>query len=280
MTDATPATPTTPEDDVEMGFFDHLAELRTRLLRAVYGVVPCVGVAWFFKEYLLGALLAPLLEAYNALGIDPEIHFKNLVDPFLAYLKISIIAGLFVAAPWVFWQLWGFIAPGLYKKEKLLAIPFVLTSTLCFVGGSLFGYFIVFPMGFETFLSYAGQVPGIDGSSTGIELRPTIMINEYLTFSTRLLLAFGVVFEVPVVVTFISAIGLVTWRGLLKFARWWILCATLLAAFLTPPDVASQLIMLIPLILLYFLSIGIAFMIDKRRDAKRKKDPDDDQYER
>ncbi|MEM9070432.1 MAG: twin-arginine translocase subunit TatC [Myxococcota bacterium] len=272
MTDAASQV---PEDDVEMGFFEHLAELRVRLMRALYGVVPCVAAAWFFKEYLLQAMLDPLVAAYAALGIEPEIHFKNLVDPFLAYLKISIIAGLLAASPWVFWQLWGFIAPGLYKREKLLAIPFVLVSTICFAGGSLFGYFIVFPMGFETFLSYAGDLPSGD-----ITMQPTIMIDEYIKFSTRLLLAFGVVFEVPVVVTFISAVGLVTWRGLLKFARWWILVATLLAAFLTPPDVASQLIMLVPLIVLYFISIGIAFLIDARRAKKAKEDPDHGKFER
>ncbi len=267
--------PANPEDDVEMGFFEHLAELRTRLVRSVYGVVPCIAVAWLFKEYLLEWILDPLVAAYAALGIEPEIHFKNLVDPFLAYFKISIVTGLLAASPWIFYQLWGFLAPGLYRKEKLLAIPFVLVSTICFVGGGLFGYFIVFPMGFETFLSYAGELP-----SQNIRMQPTIMIDEYLTFSTRLLLAFGLVFEVPVVVTFISAIGLVTWRGLLKFARWWILVASFLAAFLTPPDVASQLIMLVPLVVLYFMSIGIAFLIDKRREKKRGKDPDDGKFER
>jgi len=263
-----------PEDDVEMGFFEHLAELRNRLIRAIYGIVPCIAVCWLFKEYLLEAMLDPLVLAYAELGIEPEIHFKNLTDPFLAYLKVSIVAGLLTAAPWIFWQLWGFIAPGLYRRERLMAVPFVLVSTLCFAGGALFGYFIVFPMGFETFLGYAGELP-----SGAIEMRPTIMIDEYLTFATRLLLAFGLVFEVPVVVTFISAIGLVSWKGLLKFARWWILVATLLAAFLTPPDVASQLIMLVPLVVLYFLSVGIAFFIDLRRDSKRK-DEGDDGYER
>lgn len=263
-----PPTDTTeggPEDDVEMGFFEHLAELRTRLVRSIYGIVPCIAVAWIFKEYLLEFILDPLVAAYAALDIEAEIHFKNLVDPFLAYFKISIVTGILAAAPWIFYQLWGFIAPGLYRREKLLAIPFVAASTLCFVGGALFGYFIVFPMGFETFLDYAGELP-----SHSIEMKPTIMIDEYLTFATRLLFAFGIVFEVPVVVTFLSAIGMVTWRGLLKFARWWILAASFLAAFLTPPDVASQLIMLVPLVVLYFFSIGIAYLIDQRRAAKNK----------
>ncbi len=108
----------------------------------------CLVVAWLYKGYLREWLLDPLVAAYAALGIEPEIHFKNLVDPFLAYFKISIVTGLLAASPWIFYQLWGFLAPGLYRKEKLLAIPFVFVSTICFVGGGLFGYFIVFPMGF------------------------------------------------------------------------------------------------------------------------------------
>ncbi len=263
------AEPEGPEDDLEMGFFDHLGELRSRLIRALIGLIPCVVVCWLFKEALLDMILAPLVLAYRELGIEPEIHFKNLVDPFLAYLKVSLIGALLLGSPWVFWQIWGFIAPGLYRKERLIAIPFVLVSTACFAGGALFGYFIVFPMGFETFLSYAGPLP-----SQAIEMRPTIMIDEYLSFATRLLLAFGATFEVPVVVTFISMIGLVRWEALWAFSRWWVLVAALLAAFLTPPDVSSQLIMLVPLVILYFLSVGIAYLIDLRRDRKAAKAAD------
>ncbi|MBX3245846.1 MAG: twin-arginine translocase subunit TatC [Myxococcales bacterium] len=255
-----------PEDEVEMGFFEHLAELRTRLVRAIYGIVPCIGVMWAFKERALEVLLDPLVVAYRANGIEPEIHFQSLLDPFLAYLKISIIGGILLASPWVFWQVWGFLAPGLYRREKLLAIPFVLFSTLCFAGGALFGYFIVFPLGFQTFLEFAGPLP-----SGELTMQPTIMIDKQISLSTRMLLAFGVVFEVPVIVSFISMLGLVTARGLLKFGRWWLIIATLLAAFLTPPDLASQLIMLVPLVVLYFLSVGIAFLIDLRRAAKAKR---------
>ena len=252
--------PDVPEDDVEMGFFEHLGELRTRLVRAVWGVVPCVGVAWAFKEKLLELILDPLLFAYRKNGIEPEIHFQSLLDPFVAYLKIAIIAGVLAASPWIFWQLWGFLAPGLYRREKLLAIPFVLASTLFFAGGALFGYFIVFPFGFQTFLEFAGPLP-----SGELRLTPTIMIDAQISLSVRMLLAFGVVFEVPVIVSAISALGLVSWRGLLKFGRWWVIIATVIAAVLTPPDVASQMMMLIPLIVLYFLSVGVAFLIDLRR---------------
>jgi sec-independent protein translocase protein TatC len=256
-----------PEDDVAMGFFDHLTELRKRIVRALYGLVPGVAVAWLFKEQLLDILVAPYVTAIGELGMEPALHFANPVDPFVSYLKIALVFGLLAASPWVFWQVWAFISPGLYRREKYLAIPFVAASTICFAGGAVFGYMIVFPLGFETLIGFGGMLP-----SQALQLEPTIMINEYLTFSTRLLLAFGVVFEVPVVVTFLAAAGSVDWKQLLKFSRWWILCATLIAAFLTPPDIASQLIMLIPLIVLYFLSVGLAFLFGSKRERRQKRE--------
>jgi len=156
----------------------------------------------------------------------------------------------------VFWQVWAFIAPGLYRRERLYAIPSVLASTLCFAGGAYFGYMVVFPMGFETFLSMAGTLP-----SGIVNVQPTIMIDEYLGFATQMLLAFGTVFEVPVVVSFLAIAGLVNWKQLLSFGRWWVLIASILAAILTPPDVGSQMMMMIPLVGLYFLSVGIAYFV-------------------
>ncbi len=250
-----------PEDDVEMGFFDHLGELRTRIIRAIWGILPGMGVAWIFREELLDLLVRPLVHAFGRLKLGPpQIHFSSPVDVFVAYLKIAVVAGLLASAPWLFWQVWGFVAPGLYRREKLLAIPFVIASTICFAGGAAFGYLVVFPMAFETLLGFAGVLP-----SHNLTVTPTLMINDYLTFCTRMLLAFGVVFEVPVVVTFLAAAGIVDWKQLLKFGRWWVLIATLLAAFLTPPDVGSQLMMLVPLVVLYFLSVGVAFLITYRR---------------
>ncbi len=248
-----------PEDDVEMGFFEHLAELRSRILKALVGIVPCGILAWAYVDTILGHLLAPLMDAYAALGIPAQVHFANPVDPFVAKLKVAAISGLLLAAPWVFWQLWSFIAPGLYRKERLLAIPFVFFSTLCFSGGACFGYFVVFPAAFQTLLEFGGRL------STGMELTPTLMVSDVLDFVTRMLLAFGAVFEVPVIVTFLAAADVVTWRQLLGFGRWWIVVAAIIAAVLTPPDVGSQMLMLVPLVVLYFFSVGLAFLIQLRR---------------
>ena len=143
------------------------------------------------------------------------------------------------ASPWVFYQIWSFIAPGLYDKEKAYAIPFALASAVFFAGGAFFGYSVVFPLGFESLLGMGGMLP-----SHLIKVQPTIMIDQYLTFATRMLLAFGVVFEVPVVGDFLAMAGIVNWKQLLTFGRYWILLASIIAALLTPPDVGSMMMML------------------------------------
>jgi sec-independent protein translocase protein TatC len=244
-------------EDVPMTVWEHVAELRKRLVRSMLGVLPGMFIAWEMREELLDFLVRPLTKAWLKLGLgEPTLHFANPVDPFVAYLQISVVVGLIFASPWVFYQMWCFIAPGLYEREKAYAIPFSLASGLFFAGGAFFGYAVVFPLGFESLLGMAGMLP-----SKLIKVQPTIMISEYLTFSTRMLLAFGVVFEVPVVISFLALAKLVNWKQLLKFARYWVLIAAVLAAVLTPPDVGSMLMMLGPLVLLYYIGVGIAYLI-------------------
>ena len=260
-----------PESDVEMPFFGHLAELRTRLIRALLGLIPCVAIAWLFKEQLLGQALAPLTDAFEAHGFPTEIHFANPAAKVMAFLKISLIAGLLLGSPWLFWQVWAFISPGLYRRERLMAIPFVLASTLCFAGGALFGHFLVFPLIFDTLINFGGEVPGID-------IRPTLMIGEVIDFVVRLLLAFGAVFEVPVVVVFLAVAGIVDSKQLLSFGRYWAVVAAILAAVLTPPDVVSQLMMLGPMIGLYYIAVLIAYLLTLGRESAN--DDDGTVYER
>jgi len=256
-----------PEDDVEMGFFEHLTELRTRLVRALYGIVPACLVTWAYHNELLDLMLSPLRRAYQIGGRpNPAINYANPTDPIVAHMEVAIIAGILLAAPWIFYQVWAFIAPGLYRRERLMAIPFVLASTIFFSGGAVFGFLVVFPYGLETFMSFAGQLP------SGMTFEPEIMIDKYLTLATRMLLAFGVVFEVPVVVTFLAIANVVTWRQLLAFSRWWIVISSIVSAVLTPPDVASQLMMMAPLVVLYMLSVLIAWFVQSvRGDAKEPK---------
>ncbi len=244
-----------PEDDIEMSFMEHLRELRTRILYSLIGIVPGVALGWMLKEQLLAMLARPLHQAYEHLNLgQAQLHFANPIDPFLVYLKIAVVCGIIFAGPWIFYQMWAFIAPGLYRREKRLALPFVLASTVFFVGGAFFGYLLVLPPAFEMFLDFSQMLP-----SQEVRITPTIMMADYIDFATRLLLAFGVTFEVPVIVSFLSFAGIVNWKQLLGFSRWWIVIASIIAAVLTPPDVGSQLMMLVPLIVLYFLSIALAW---------------------
>jgi sec-independent protein translocase protein TatC len=255
--DGKPAAGAELPEDVPMTVWEHIAELRKRLVRAMLGVLPGMFIAWEIREELLDFLVRPMTKAWLKLGLgEPTLHFANPVDPFVAYLTISVVVGALFASPWVFYQIWCFIAPGLYDKEKRYAIPFALVSALFFCGGAFFGYSVVFPLGFESLLGMAGMLP-----SKLIKVQPTIMISEYLTFSTRLLLAFGVVFEVPVVISFLALAQLVNWKQLLSFGRYWVLIASVLAAVLTPPDVGSMLMMLGPLVALYYMSVGVAYFI-------------------
>jgi sec-independent protein translocase protein TatC len=257
-----------PPEDVPMTVLEHLGELRSRLIKALLGMIPGAWIAWEYKEYLLDYLLQPLSLAWKHLGLgEPTIHFANPVDLFVSYMKISITVGLLASSPWVFWQIWAFIAPGLYKKERRYAIPFVIASTVFFAGGAFFGYEVVFPVGFEQLLGMSGMLP-----SSTMRVQPTIMLTEYMGFATRMLLAFGVVFEVPVVVTFLAMVGIVNWKQLLKFGRWWVVIASIIAAVLTPPDVGSQLMMLVPLVVLYFMSVGLAYLFGPKVEPEPKAD--------
>lgn len=260
-----------PPDDEPMTVFEHLRELRTRLIRSLLGIIPGIAVAWSFHEELLDFLSAPLAKAWVKFGGfgKPTLNFANPVDPFVAYLKISVICGLIFSSPWIAYQAWGFIAPGLYSREKMYAIPFALASAVFFVGGAFFGYQTVFPVGFESLLGMAGILP-----SHVIQVTPTIMIDEYIGFATGMLLAFGVVFEVPVVLTFLAFAGIVNWKQLMRFGRYWVLIASILAAVLTPsPDIGSMLMMMVPLIALYYLSVVLAIFIGPKPEPAEA-DPD------
>jgi sec-independent protein translocase protein TatC len=255
-----------PADDEPMTIWEHLRELRTRLIRSLLALIPTTMIAWEFKEQLLSFLVKPLTKAWISLGMgEPTLHFANPIDPFIAYMHIAVIVGFIGASPFIFYQGWMFIAPGLYQREKVYAIPFVLASSLFFAGGAFFGYAVVFPMGFETLLALGGMLPTGD-----LRVQPTIMITEYLAFATRMLLAFGVVFEVPVVISFLALAGIVNWKQLISFGRWWVVIAAVIAAVLTPPDVGSMLMMLVPLIVLYYAAVVIAYFLGPKPDKEEE----------
>jgi sec-independent protein translocase protein TatC len=245
--------------DEGMTFWEHLEELRSRIIKMFVAALLGTGGAWFLREKILAWLVVPFNDAWKELPLtdQPELNFPDPAGLFFAYLRLSMIAGVVMALPLIFYQLWSFVAPGLYSREKRYAIPFVLSSTVLFAAGAYFGMTFAFPAAFHYLLSFAGPVEGL-------KIKPTIMVDEYIAFISRMLLAFGAVFELPVLAFFLSLAGIITYVHLLRFFRYFIVVAFLIAAVVTPPDVVSQLMLAIPLIALYGVSIGVAFLFGKK----------------
>ncbi len=274
-------------DDKIMSFMEHLDELRKRLIYSFYALLVGFGVAYAFSEFLFAWLAQPLIRAWKLAGINqPQLHFSNPIEPFFTFLKLALVVGIFVASPFIFYQLWKFVAPGLYKNEKRYALPFAIASGIFFIGGAAFGYFMVFPYGFRFFLGYAttdiGVIQKVFGHKVNvsvaapIKLTPTLMMGEYFSLVWQLLFAFGVVFELPLVLTFLSMAGLVSAKALWRFNRYFMVLAFVIGAVLTPPDVITQVFMSLPLIVLYNLSILMAFLIERKKKHRREEEVRDE----
>jgi sec-independent protein translocase protein TatC len=269
MTTESELEPALPEGgETKMTIWDHLNELRSRVVKAAIGLFICSMVCWAFRVKLLAMLIRPYEVAWVAHGMPgkPELQTLGPADVFVGYLQLSIVAGVISAAPIIFYQLWSFISPGLYSKEKRLVVPFVFFSTGLFLSGVAFAFYVAFPFTFGYFFSLLGQV---SEQGTTLTQRPTLEF--YLDFSTRMILAFGFVFELPLFISFLAIAGIVTPMQLFKFSRWAIILSFVLGGIVTPgPEISSQLAVSGALIFLYFLSIGVAFIVGK------KKDPPDD----
>ncbi len=240
-------------EDREMTLTEHLEELRRRLIVCAIAVGVAFCGTYYFSKDLFQLLMAPLLKV-----MPPEqgLIFTGLPEAFFTYLKVALVAAVFVAAPVILYEIWKFVAPGLYAEEKKYVIPFVLFSTVFFVGGALFGYYVVFPFGFSFFVGFATDF-----------IRPMPSVREYFSFSIRMLFAFGVIFELPVFTMFLARIGLIDARMLSRQRKYAFLGIFIISAILTPPDVASQLMMAGPLLILYEFSIVIARIFGRRRQA-------------
>ncbi|WP_419664050.1 TatC: sec-independent protein translocase protein [Desulfosarcina variabilis str. Montpellier] len=242
------------DTDDKIPFTAHLEELRKRLIISFIAVGIGFTLCYGFKEWLFQILTQPLISVMQ----DGEtLIYTGLPEAFFTFLKVSFLGGLMIASPVIIYQFWMFVAPGLYDREKRLLLPIVFLSTLFFVGGALFGYFIVFPYGFQFFLGFATET-----------IRPMPSMKEYLSFSAKLLLAFGLVFELPLVITFLARLGIVTVPFLKKNRKYALLLFFVGAAILTPPDVVTQIMMALPLMLLYEISIiGARIFGRKKEDA-------------
>ena len=222
----------------------HIADLRKRLVISVLTVVVMFFVCFSFYEPILNWMMVPV-EA--VLPKNSQMVAVEIQETFFTALKVAFFAGFIVSLPVIFWQLWLFLAPGLYDHEKKLVIPFVFFGTLMFLIGASFAYYIVVPLGFDFLIAFG---------STVVTVLPSI--GKYVDFFTKLLFGFGIAFELPVITFFLAKIGLVDDRMLKDFFRYAIVIIFIVAAILTPPDVLSQLLMAAPLILLYGISIYIA----------------------
>ncbi len=239
--------------DVEdkLPFTSHLEELRKRLIVCFIAVGIGFVASYGFKETLFGILVHPLRQVMKT---GETLIYTGLPEAFFTYLKVSLLSGLMLATPVLFYEFWMFVAPGLYRKERRILIPIVLLSSIFFIGGSLFGYFIVFPWGFKFFLGFATDY-----------IRPLPSMKEYLGFSAKLLLAFGLVFELPLVITFLARLGLVSVPFLKKNRKYAVLLFFAGAAMLTPPDVVTQVMMALPLMVLYEISILGAHIFGRKK---------------
>lgn len=259
---------TTPaNEELQMTFWEHLEELRGRILKALVAFILGAGAAWYLREEVLIWLTTPFVNAWGETitGQRPALHFPAPASLFISYLRISLLAGFLFALPVIFYQIWAFIAPGLYARERRFALPFVVSSTLLFVGGGYFGWRFAFPVAFRYLLDFSGK---LENDHVALSIEPTVMIGDYIDFISRMLIAFGTVFELPVLVFFLSIAGIIDHTHLIKFSRYFVVLSFVIAAIVTPPDVMSQFLLAVPLCLLYVVSIGIAWLLGRKKKAE------------
>lgn len=242
----------------EMTFLEHLEDLRKRLFYSFVAIIVAVIPSWLFSRQLYAILARPVTQY---LPEGTRLAFTTLTAPFMLYLKVSFLAALFITSPFVFYQLWMFVSPGLYQKEKRYVIPFVFFTTFFFSLGALFGYFIVFPWACRFFLTL------------GRDFQPVITVDQYFSFALKVLLGIALVFELPTLVYFLSKIGILTSRWMLKNFQYAVLAAFVIAAVITPtPDMITQSIVAVPMIALYGISILIAMVVGRNKERRRTKE--------
>jgi sec-independent protein translocase protein TatC len=234
-----------------MGFFEHLEEFRRRLVISLFALAIAFSIAWSRAAWLFEVLARPVR---HFLPPGQNLAYTTLAEPFLLYFRVALLGGLILASPVILSQLWLFIAPALYRREKRFAIPFLVASVLFFLSGCAFGYLEAFPM-------VVGFLVGM-----GKEFQAVITINQYLGTATKIILGLGLCFEMPILIFFLTRMGVVTERWLLKKFKYAVLVVFVIAAIITPtPDVATQVVFAVPMLLLYLLGIGISWVFRRRK---------------
>jgi sec-independent protein translocase protein TatC len=259
-----PAEETNNEiNDKEMPLLDHLAELRRRLLWSAIAFLIAFLICYHFAARIYEFLAAPLAHALEARGQKPELIYTALYEAFFTYIKVAIFGAAFLSFPVVASQLWLFIAPGLYKREKRAMLPFlVVTPVLFFLGGAL-AYYVIFPTAWKFFLSFQNTSPGSD-----VQIDLMAKVSDYLSLVMKLIFAFGLSFELPVLLTLLGKVGIITSASLRKYRRYAYVGCFILAAILTPPDILTQCGLAGPLILLYEISVFSVKMVEPKIEAE------------
>lgn len=253
-----PRLGTRQEDLPRMGLLDHLDELRRRLVRALMAFMVTFLISYAFSEQIYAFLARPIYRFLPtaADGTQAKLVFLGITDPFILYIKVAALAGLFLGSPLIFYQVWAFVAPGLYKREKRLAVPFIFFGSLLFLGGGAFGYYIAFPFAVEFLLGIGDQ------------FQPTITVTSYLSFLMTVILGLGVMFEMPTIIFLLTRLGVVTPRFLLRHFRWAVLIIFLIAAIITPtPDIINLCIFAVPTLALYLVGVGVAWVFAPKDGA-------------
>lgn len=228
----------------------HLTELRYRLVRSLWAAFVGMIACYNFTEKIFDLIRAPIAPYLQGGGLI----FTAPMDKFIAHLKLAVFGGVILAFPYIAAQIWGFIAPGLYEREKKYGLAFIVSGSLLFVLGILFSYFIVFPMAFKFLMTYGGDID-----------KPMISIGEYMSFFVTTSIAFGVAFELPLIIVLLSLFGIVSQKFLKEKRRYAVMGIAIVAAVITPPDLLSMLLMLVPMVLLYEIAVIIVGILERNR---------------
>jgi sec-independent protein translocase protein TatC len=255
------------EDKFEGGFVSHLAELRQRLIHSFIFLIIFFVICYFFSEYIYGFLVDPFAQAVKDDNSNRRLIFTALQETFLTYLKVSFFTAFFVTCPYILMQIWKFVAPGLYKHEKKAIMPYlILTPILFFLGGMLV-YYLIMPLAIKFFLSFEST-----GASTNLPIQLEAKVNEYLSLVMKLIFAFGISFQLPVVLSLLARIGVVDSDFLRTRRKYVVVIIFATAAILTPPDPITQIGLAIPLLILYELSIFSVNLIEKKKLEQEEAD--------
>jgi sec-independent protein translocase protein TatC len=248
-------------NDKEMPLLEHLAELRKRLLWSAVAFILAFLVCYHFAPRLYDFLAAPLAHALEARGQKPQLIYTALYEAFFTYIKVAIFAAAFCSFPVVATQLWLFIAPGLYKREKRAMLPFLVVTPILFFAGGALAYYVIFPTAWKFLLSFQNTAPGSD-----VQIQLMAKVSDYLNIVMKLIFAFGLSFELPVLLTLLGKVGIITSASLKKYRRYAYVGCFVLAAILTPPDILTQCLLAGPLILLFEISVFSVGLVEPKVD--------------